>query len=624
MVLVLIRHGQSEWNKDNKFTGWTEVPLTKTGEQEGIEAGKLLSQYKFSSAFVSSMKRARTTFECVIGQQIENVCRDVKFADELKERDYGDLTGKNKQSIAEEYGEEKLHLWRRSYATAPPQGESLADVRKRAGEFYDAFIAPDIKENKDILVVAHGNTIRALLVHLGFYTPENIEGCEIPTGVPVVVDLEKNSFDYINRYELVGYQIADSRGQPTIEVKCYDKFSKKCIGKGSVPSGASCGSNEMTELRDGDPSLYKGKSVFGAVDNINKANLSLQLTTSGCKQLKGIDNQIMSLDTSELKSTIGGNAVTAMSFCMADVASNLNNVELFEYLAKTYHVKVKSETLPTPFVNIINGGKHGVTDELKIQEFMIFADASMTTSDKHRMMCETYQTLKQILVDKYGPLAKSIGDEGGFCPPIYTAEEALSVIELAIKQAGYVVGKDTFIALDCAASEFYDKSTKLYEVEKNKKLTGEELVEYYGELLVSHPALKSIEDAFDEADYDSWKMFTKRFGDRIMVVGDDLFTTNKTLIEKGLEEKWANTLLLKVNQIGTITEAIDGAFLMFNEKKDVIVSHRSGETNHAFLVDIAVGIGAKYVKIGSPCRGERVSKFNRLLEIEKHLEYTNK
>ena len=369
MVLVLIRHGQSEWNKENKFTGWTEVPLTETGKQEGVEAGKLLSKYKFSSAFVSSMIRARTTFDCVIGQQVDNVCRDVKFADELKERDYGELTGKNKTSIAEEYGEDKLHLWRRSYHTAPPQGESLADVRKRAGNFYDTFITPDVEDKKDILVVAHGNTIRALLVHLGFYTPENVENCEIPTGVPVVVDLENNTFNYINRYELVGYQITDSRGQPTIEVKCYDKFSKKCVGKGSVPSGASCGSNEMTELRDGDLSLYKGKSVFKAVDNINNANLSLQLTTSGCKNLKGIDQQIMELDTSELKSKIGGNAVTAMSFCMADVAANLNNMELFEYLAKACHVKVKPEKLPTPLVNIINGGKHGVTDELKIQEF---------------------------------------------------------------------------------------------------------------------------------------------------------------------------------------------------------------------------------------------------------------
>ena len=479
----------------------------------------------------------------------------------------------------------------------------------------------NVESGNDVLVVAHGNSLRALFVHLGFHTPESIESFEIPTGTPIILDINTKEYRYINRYELLGYQVIDSRGQPTIEVKCYDRCTNKCVGRGSTPSGAYICSNEMTELRDNNKSLYKGKSVFKAVENVNNANKNLALTKDTCKSLTNIDKQLQALDTSDLKSEIGGNAITAMSFCMADVASRLSNKELYEYLADAYNTNVSASTLPTPLVNIINGGKHGVTDELKIQEFMIFSRDSATASEKNRMMCETYHTLKQLLVEKYGPMAKSIGDEGGFCPPIYTSEEALSVIEESITKAGYVVNEDIFIALDCAASEFYNKETGLYEVEKGKMLSGEQLVDYYGELIQKHPALKSIEDGFDEADYESWILFNNKYGNDIMIVGDDLFTTNKKLISQGLRDKWANTLLLKVNQIGTITEAIEGATLLFNERCNVIVSHRSGETNHAMLIDIAVGIGAKYVKIGSPCRGERVAKFNRLLEIEKHLEY---
>ena len=620
MVLVFIRHGQSVWNKENRFTGWTDVLLNDTGIQEALDAGILLRNYQFKHAYVSALKRASSTFE-LINKVATNECTDITITEDLKERDYGDLTGKNKQGIRDEYGEEKLHVWRRSYTTAPPNGESLADVHKRCGDFYDRYMKNNVESGNDVLVVAHGNSLRALFVHLGFHTPASIESFEIPTGIPIILDIKSKEYRYINRYELLGYQVIDSRGQPTIEVKCYDKCTNKCVGQGSTPSGASCGSNEMTELRDNNKFLYKGKSVFKAVENVNNANKSLVLTKDTCKSLLNIDKQLQALDTSDLKSEIGGNAITAMSFCMADVASRLSNKELYEYLADIYNTNVSANTLPTPLVNIINGGKHGVTDELKIQEFMIFSRDSATASEKNRMMCETYHTLKQLLVEKYGPMAKSIGDEGGFCPPIYTSEEALSVIEESITKAGYVVNEDIFIALDCAASEFYNKETGLYEVEKGKMLSGEQLVDYYGELIQKHPALKSIEDGFDEADYESWILFNNKYGNDIMIVGDDLFTTNKKLISQGLRDKWANTLLLKVNQIGTITEAIEGATLLFNETCNVIVSHRSGETNHAMLIDIAVGIGAKYVKIGSPCRGERVAKFNRLLEIEKHLEY---
>ena len=619
MVFIVLRHGQSCWNKENRFTGWSEVKLSPRGIEEAKHAGKLLKKYTFDKIFVSSMVRTRDTLKYCLGEKMEMNKDKVMYAHELKERNYGSLNGLNKAEVTEHLGEERMHMIRRGYYTAPPDGENLAIVRKRVGEFYDS----EIKHSKDdnTLVIAHGNSIRALFVHLGFFTPESVVNLEIPTGVPICIDLDDKKYWPVNPYELVGYQIIDSRGQPTVEVKCYDVRNGKCIGKGSSPSGASCGSNEAHELRDGDKHLFKGKSVFKAVSNVNTSNEKLLLNDDTCRDLIGIDKQIQDLDQGELKKTIGGNAATAMSFCMTDVAASLSQKEVYEYLAEMSKTQISTEKLPTPFVNIINGGKHGVTEDLKIQEFMIFGEESLSIEIKIQMMCEVYHTLKQILVEKYGPMAKSIGDEGGFCPPIHTAEEALTVIEEAIQKAGYSVGKDIFIALDCAASEFFDPETQKYEVEKGKFLTGSQLVKYYGDLMTEHPALRSIEDGFHETDYASWKKFTETYGEKIMIVGDDLFTTNKLLVQEGLNENWANTLLLKVNQIGTVSEAIESANLMFEKGNNVIVSHRSGETTHALLIDLAVGIGAKYVKIGSPCRGERVAKFNRLIEISQHIAF---
>jgi enolase len=269
-------------------------------------------------------------------------------------------------------------------------------------------------------------------------------------------------------------------------------------------------------------------------------------------------------------------------------------------------------------VNVINGGKHGVTEDLKIQEFMIFANENMSTSDQIRMYSEVYHTLKKLLEDRYGSQAKNIGDEAGFMPPVYSAKDAISVIEDAITASNYIVGDDVFIALDCAASEFYNEETKMYEIEKDKFVSCSELVDYYIDLIEQYPALKSIEDGFHESDYDGWKEFYNRLPEGFMSVGDDLFTTNPRLIKQGLDDNWANSLLLKVNQIGNITNALKGAKMLFDQDKNVIVSHRSGETMESHLIDIAVGCGAKFVKIGSPAR-ERVIKFNRLLEIEHSL-----
>jgi enolase len=623
MVLIVLRHGESEWNKENRFTGWTDVGLSYNGMEEALRAGDLISQYKIDYVCVSTLKRAIHTLTTLSDklQPGNNGVITTYYMDELKERDYGDLTGKNKDELKEMYGAEMVQKWRRSYYETPPNGENLEDVARRAGVCFDKEIRPMLEKDKNVLIVSHGNTLRALFVHLGFYTPDNVESFEVATGKPLYIDLKTNSFGYVNKYELVPYQIIDSRGFPTIEVSCYDKTTRKCVGKGSTPSGASCGSNEMLELRDGKADCYKGKSVFKAVNNVMSANKRLMLTPQSIKNLTALDQQLMALDTSELKTQIGGNAVTAMSFCFADVASRLANKQMFEYIAELYNHKIDPQHLPTPFVNIINGGKHSVTGELKIQEFMIFSRDDMSVSKKTQAICEIYYTLQKLLVERYGESAKAIGDEGGFCPPIHSAEEALGVIEEAIAKSKYQVGVDIFIALDCAASEFYNADTGYYEVETNLYLTGDELIEYYGELMRRHPGLKSIEDGFHESDYDSWKKFTALYSDKIMIVGDDLFTTNKKIIKQGLENGWANTLLLKVNQIGTITEAIEGAMMMFEKGNNVIVSHRSGETNHAYIIDIAIGIGAKYVKIGSPCRGERVAKFNRLLEIEQYLQY---
>ncbi len=618
MSFFVMRHGESVWNKENKFTGWTDVGLSEKGEKEAIIAGEKLKRINFDHIICSDLKRTKETADLVIKNK--NIIFTI--SPEVKERDYGDLTGIVKSDLIEKYGETQIQIWRRSYYQKPPNGENLEDVKNRIGPFFDEFILPILKDNKNVLLVSHGNALRALFVHLGFKDEKSIEHFELATATPICINVFENDYYYLNDYELVGRQIIDSRGFPTIEVACLDKSSHKFIGKGSSPSGASCGSSEVLELRDGNPSLFKGKSVFKSIDNIELINKKISLNTSNFTNLSKIDNQLKIIDGTDLKTVLGGNTTTAVSFCMADVSAKLEGQEMFEYIKKHYGFNIElSNSLPTPFVNIINGGKHGVTDDLKIQEFMIFPNESYSVSKKIQIICEVYQTLKEILVKKYGKQAKSIGDEGGFCPPIYNAEEALSVIEESIISSNYKVGIDVFMALDCAASEFYNMDSKLYEVEKDLFLSSDKLIEYYGDLLEKHPALKSIEDGFHETDYQAWQKFTEKFGDKIMIVGDDLFTTNSVLIKKGLRENWANTLLLKVNQIGTVTEAIESAKLMFESRKNVIVSHRSGETNNAYIVDIAVGIGAKYLKIGSPCRGERVAKFNRLIEIEQIFNY---
>lgn len=616
MVLVVLRHGQSEWNKDNRFTGLTDVMLSEYGIEQARNCSDILANYDFNYFFTSELSRTIITLSYIQMQRNYGNYLTV-HSNELNERDYGSLTGKNKDELKHEYGDDQVYRWRRGYRDAPPNGESLEDVVGRVGRYYDESIKPLIEQNNNILIVSHGNTLRALFVHLGIKTPETIEHFEISTGVPLFVNLENNTFRTENQYVLDGYQILDSRGHPTLEVKCYDKERVRCIGRGSCPSGASCGSNEMLELRDDEPNVYKGKSVYNAISNVVSMNDILELNDHTMTDLRKLDEQLMRADISTRKCNIGGNAITAMSFCLADVISQKRGMEMYEYFAEAYGTSVNKNKLPTPMVNIINGGKHSATGHLKIQEFMIFINEEYHTTTQVEMTYNVYQTLRGMLLKKYGLGATAIGDEGGFCPPVYSTREALDLINDAIVLAGYIVGTDVYIALDCAASEFYNTESSLYEIENEVYLNRDELIKYYCDLITKYPAIKSIEDAFHESDYIAWTIFSKHYSDKIMIVGDDLFTSNPKIIKQGLDAGWANTLLLKVNQIGTITEAIDGAKMMFERGRDVIVSHRSGETNHAYLIDIAVGIGAKYVKIGSPCRGERVAKFNRLLEISQ-------
>jgi enolase len=610
MSLVIVRHAESLWNVKDLFTGWLDIDLTEDGIKSAKELSILLKEenYSFDYIFTSDLIRTINTAEFICRDNL----KDVIHSSYLRERDYGNLTGMNKKSAEELLGSELFFKIRRGFYDKPKNGESLSDVSIRVGNYFDNSIKHLLEEGNNVIIVAHGNSLRGLLVHLGIFDDNTIPNFELQSCVPILVDYNNKKIEFINKYYLEGLQILDSRGYPTIQVICKDKLTGKIIGKGSSPSGASCGSTEALELRDGNKNQYMGKSVFKAIDNLQLVNRFIPLNDTTITNLKIIDNYLKKLDSSELKSKLGGNTTTAISFCIADVASKLKNIEMYQYISQLYNDN-KTSVHITPFVNIINGGKHSIKGDLKIQEFMIFPNEKYPIYKKIQIITEVYHSLKKILCEKYGEIAKSIGDEGGFCPPIDSPREAIDCIIEAIQLAGYISETDVFLALDCAASEFYDKDKKLYEIEKNLFINSDDLIDYYGKLIKDYPILKSIEDGFDEKDYEAWKKFTNLYGDKLMIVGDDLFTTNSRLITYGLEHKLANSLLLKVNQIGTISEAIEGSKL-FNSK-NVIVSHRSGETNHAYIIDIAKGIGARFVKIGSPCRGERVEKFNRLLEI---------
>lgn len=395
---------------------------------------------------------------------------------------------------------------------------------------------------------------------------------------------------------LYAREILDSRGNPTVECEL---TTESFTVRASVPSGASTGTNEALELRDGD-SRYHGKGVTKAVNNVNTI-IKNALIGKELNQ-KVLDNLLLELDGTKNKTNLGANAILSVSLCIMKAIAKSQNKDIYELFDGPY-------TMPYPMMNIINGGVHA-TSSLEIQEFMIVPNQS-TFKERLRCGAEVFQTLKSIL--KQNGFSTSVGDEGGFAPTFKTIEEALDYIMLAIKESGYVPGKDVNLALDAAASEFY-KDGK-YTINK-KELTKEELINYYIKLTETYPII-SIEDAFSEDDIDSIKKLTELIGNKIMLVGDDYFVTNIEYLQKGITEKYNNAILLKANQIGTITEMLETIKLAKNAGFKTIISHRSGETEDTFISQMAVGLNLGYIKTGSLCRGERIAKYNELLRIEE-------
>lgn len=399
---------------------------------------------------------------------------------------------------------------------------------------------------------------------------------------------------------LYAREILDSRGNPTVECEL---TTENFTVRASVPSGASTGTNEALELRDGD-SRYHGKGVTKAVNNVNTI-IKNALIGKELDQ-KSLDNLLLELDGTKNKTNLGANAILSVSLCIMKAIAKSQNKDIYELFDGPY-------TMPYPMMNIINGGVHA-TSSLEIQEFMIVPNQS-TFKERLRCGAEVFQTLKSVL--KQNGFSTSVGDEGGFAPTFKTIEEALDYIILAIKESGYIPGKDVNLALDAAASEFY-KDGK-YTINK-KELTKEELINYYIKLTETYPII-SIEDAFSEDDIDSIKKLTELIGNKIMLVGDDYFVTNIEYLKKGITEKYNNAILLKANQIGTITEMLETIKLAKDSEFKTIISHRSGETEDTFISQMAVGLNLGYIKTGSLCRGERIAKYNELLRIEEKVGY---
>ena len=403
--------------------------------------------------------------------------------------------------------------------------------------------------------------------------------------------------------DLIAREILDSRGNPTVEVELFCDNGKSYIE--SVPSGASAGSREALELRDNDE-RYHGKGVLKAVSNVNRIIKPAILNKK--VNVLDIDNIMLNLDGTDNKTKLGANATLAVSLATLKAAADLDNKELWKYLS------TNKVSLPIPMMNVINGGCHADSG-LAIQEFMIVPVVSKFR-ERLRAGSEIFHTLKSIL--KKDGYHVAVGDEGGFAPAIKTCNEALAYIVKAIEESGYVPGRDVYIALDVAASELYDDKSNTYKID-GKLLTPRELLKYYCDIVDKYPII-SIEDPFDENDFDSFRMITSILGDRIMLVGDDYFVTNSKCLQKGIDMKAGNAIIIKANQIGTVTETINTLILAKKNNYIPIMSHRSGETEDTFISDFAVGLCIPYIKTGSLSRGERISKYNQLLRIEEKLD----
>ena len=418
--------------------------------------------------------------------------------------------------------------------------------------------------------------------------------------------------DYLAIKSIEALEVLDSRGNPTVQVEVVTEggFS----GVAMVPSGASTGSFEAVELRDNDKSRYKGKGVTKAVENVNK-KISKKLYEMNVYDQRKIDEALILLDDTLNKSNLGANATLGVSIAVAKAAANSLGVELYRYLGGIY-----GNELPVPMMNILNGGKHS-DNNITIQEFMIMPIGSITFAERLKRGAEIYHTLKSVLKEKGYSVA--VGDEGGFAPNLKNEEEAIEVILEAVKKAGYIPGEDIVLALDIASTEMFDEAKKInkdgyYFWKTDVFKTTDQMIEFLENLCDKYP-IYSIEDGLAEEDWEGWKKLTDKLGNKIQLVGDDLFVTNHKRLEKGIKKNIANSILIKPNQIGTLTETLDTIKLAKENGYKTIISHRSGETEDTTIADIAVAVNSGQIKTGAPCRTDRVSKYNRLLNIEHEL-----
>ncbi len=408
---------------------------------------------------------------------------------------------------------------------------------------------------------------------------------------------------------IVAREILDSRGNPTVEVDVY--LDSGAMGRAAVPSGASTGEHEAVELRDGDKSRYLGKGVQKAVENVNEIICNELIDMDALEQVE-IDRTMIELDGTENKGKLGANAILGVSLAVAKAAANELDIPLYRYIGGT-----NAKTLPVPMANILNGGAHS-SAPIDFQEYMVMPVGSPTFKEGIRCVAEVFHNLKNILHDK--GLSTTVGDEGGFAPDLKDNEEPLKVIMQAIEKAGYKPYDDVCIAMDPASSEFYDKNKKKYVFKKSDKreLTSAEMVDFYAHLVNNYPII-SIEDATAEDDWEGWKILTEKLGKKVQLVGDDLFVTNVKRLQMGLDKGVANSILIKVNQIGSLTETLDSIELAKTHNYTSVVSHRSGETEDTTIADIVVATNAGQIKTGSASRSDRIAKYNQLLRIEEEL-----
>lgn len=410
--------------------------------------------------------------------------------------------------------------------------------------------------------------------------------------------------------DIIAREILDSRGNPTIEADVI--LANGVCGRAAAPSGASTGSREALELRDGDKSRYLGKGVKKAVSNVNSQIRSALLDKDVTMQSE-IDNILINLDGTQNKGNLGANATLAVSLAAARAAAIAKNIPLHQYIANLRGQT--SLTMPVPMMNILNGGAHA-DNTVDIQEFMIEPVGFDSFSESLRAGTEIFHSLKSVL--KVQGLNTAVGDEGGFAPNLRSNEEAITIIMQAIEQAGYKAGQDIFLALDCASSEFYKNGQYVLAGEGNKSFGSEAFADYLASLVRQYPII-SIEDGLDESDWDGWAYLTKQLGDKVQLVGDDLFVTNPQILREGIDKNIANAILIKFNQIGTLSETLDAIYLAKENGYATVISHRSGETEDSTIADLAVGTAAGQIKTGSLCRSDRVAKYNQLLRIEQQV-----